>query len=691
MSRAKRPTPIQREDLERMVFVGDPRIDPSGSMIYFVHRTIDAAKNRYLSNLWTVATTTAGSKRAGAASGPSPFTSGDDDSMPRVSPDGSLVAFVRRPKGEPHQVWLIPTDGGEARALTDLPEGTIASVEWFPDGKSLAISFRERSREFTAAAASERNENGASDPPMVIDDWWYRLDGDGYFGADRFVLMTVDTTTGDHTTIYDQDTMGSFTFDIAPNGKSIAITTNTDPKAMIRAARDRIVLLDVASGKTKSLDDLPPGPKTGVRFSPDGKHLAWAGRRGRRGAYDVENLELWIAGRDGRNARALSGHLDVCLMAVGLTDVSAASFAPHLFWDADGSRVFFRCGTRGESHLASLSVKGKNPALVVHTDPGVVYEPGERCRSGDGMLIPAVRATPTTPPEVCVVRPSVKSGKTAILSDFNGGWLSERQVADIESHEIETADGTMVHTWVMRPPQDAGRARLPKRPAILEVHGGPHAQYSIGFFHEFQVLAAQGYTVVFSNPRGSKGYGRDHCAAIKGNWGTADWTDIEAVLAFMQDDRAMDSDRLGIMGGSYGGYMTNWAIGHTDAFCAAITDRCVSNVVTMGGTSDYCDEPDGAFAGNFWDDIDTRWNQSPIQFIGQASTPTLIIHSEGDLRCNIEQAEQLFVALKLLDVPTRFIRYPRSTSHGMSRGGPPDLRQHRLAAILEWWKDYLGE
>ncbi|MCH7945588.1 MAG: S9 family peptidase, partial [Armatimonadetes bacterium] len=152
----------------------------------------------------------------------------------------------------------------------------------------------------------------------------------------------------------------------------------------------------------------------------------------------------------------------------------------------------------------------------------------------------------------------------------------------------------------------------------------------------------------------------------------------------------VDSRRLGVLGGSYGGYMTNWVIGHTRDFSAAVTDRCVSNLVSMAGNSDFVEEQDDYFPGNFWDRSEPRWNQSPMQFIGNAKTPTLIIHSEGDLRCNIEQSEQVFAALKLLGVPTRLVRYPRSTSHGMSRQGPPDLRMHRLHQILDWFEKYLG-
>jgi dipeptidyl aminopeptidase/acylaminoacyl peptidase len=318
--------------------------------------------------------------------------------------------------------------------------------------------------------------------------------------------------------------------------------------------------------------------------------------------------------------------------------------------------------------------------------------------SQDGRRMAFVRSTATRPPEVFVGDLTARRARLRAITNFNGPWVRRRVIAPIEAHWITSADGTRVQVWAMWPPADdktpgrhgkRGAGRRARRPAVLEIHGGPHGQYGVGYFHEFQVLAANGYAVFFSNPRGSKGYGRDFCAAIHGAWGTVDWDDVRAVTGFMKEHPAVNAARMGVMGGSYGGYMTNWAIGHTHDFAAAITDRSVSNVVSMGGTSDVVDEPDRYFPGNFWDRAEARWEQSPIKYIGNAKTPTLIIHSEGDLRCNIEQAEQVFSALKLLDVETRFIRYPQSTSHAMSRGGPPDLRIHRLRQILDWWKKYL--
>lgn len=212
------------------------------------------------------------------------------------------------------------------------------------------------------------------------------------------------------------------------------------------------------------------------------------------------------------------------------------------------------------------------------------------------------------------------------------------------------------------------------------------------YFHEFQCLAAAGYVVVFSNPRGSKGYGESWVRAIAGHWGCMDWEDIRSVKDWMKTLPFVDPGRLGVIGGSYGGYLVNWTVGHTDDFRAAITDRCVSNLVSKSLNSDYPYFPGKYWKGRPYGDLEAiadLWRDSPIAYFDRVQTPMLIIHSEGDLRCNIEQGEQVFTALCERGIPARFVRYPVSTSHGMSRNGPPDLRIHRLNEIMGWWERWL--
>lgn len=673
---AKRP--VTPEDLLRFRLISDAQIAPGGEEIIYVQKQASPAKpGSYETSLWIAGTS---GERNGSA--PRQFTTGTKDSRPRFSPDGSLIAFTSERTKHAPQLCIIPRRGGEARELTKLPEGCIGDFKWAPNGKFIAMSFRPTAEEWTEKARKAREESGASTPPRVIDDWWYRLDGDGYFGAQRYALYIIDASTGEHRVIYNKDTLGMFTFDISPDSRSIVVATNRAKRALIEPTRDELALIDVATGKMTTLPNTPQGPKTSPHFSPDGTKIAFAGRVGEDSTYSTENLELWVYDLAAKKARSLTGDVDICLMAACLSDTAEVSFEPQIRWSRDSRRIFFRLGWHGEQHLASVPARGG--AVKRHTRGPIDINLGNISDDGKQMAVTVSRWT--SPPEVYVAQLGADRAKLQQISHANDAILRELELATLEEHWVPSTDGVKVQTWVVKPPR-LKRGR--KAPAMLEVHGGPHAQYGVGFFHEFQVLAASGIVVFFSNPRGGKGYGRDHCAAIRGAWGTKDWEDVQAVTKFMQKQSYVNRNRIGIMGGSYGGYMTNWAIGHSREYKAAVTDRCVSNLHSMMGSSDYPDKPDLYWEGNTWDRPEKLWAQSPLKYFGNARTPTLIIHSEGDLRCNIEQAEQVFMALNLLKVPTRFVRYPSSTSHGMSRSGPPDLRIHRLHQILEWLKRYL--
>ncbi|PZN07416.1 MAG: peptidase S9 family protein, partial [Bacillota bacterium] len=267
---------------------------------------------------------------------------------------------------------------------------------------------------------------------------------------------------------------------------------------------------------------------------------------------------------------------------------------------------------------------------------------------------------------------------------------NERLLADVEVVEPETftfqSDGKLLDGWLLRP---VGFEPGKKYPAILHIHGGPMFMYGYAFCHELQLLAARGYAVFFTNPRGSQGYGQEFCTAIRGDWGNRDYRDLMACVdAVLERFDFIDPERLGVAGSSYGGYMTNWIVTHTDRFRAAVTMDCIANGYSFFGTSDLGYDDLFGLGVPPWEDPLRYLEMSPLHHIARCKTPLLIMHSEMDLRCPIEQAEQLYTALKVRGVPTEFVRFP-GESHGLSLGGKPWHRVYRLDRIVEWFDRYL--
>lgn len=673
--------PIRADDLLRIVFVGDPQISPDGDRVLFAKKTIND-KNKYITNLFSVdmegRLTQWTQGEAGAGSG-------------RWSPDGGQIAFVSGREKPSSQIFLISTGGGEARKLTNLPEGSLGEIRWSPDGQYIAFSFRPQIAEWSEKQKKERDEKGLSRAPLVTDDVWYRLDGDGYFGMERFKLYVVEVETGKlksvdgHDWLYAGSPNGDFSFDWSPNSLELAVGHTANKRPSVEPPNDQIWRVDL-KGQAWKLDGLPKGEKASVRWSPDGKWIAYAGDVDENDPWGTRNTKLYVVGAGGGEPKDLTGAQDYDLGAATLSDTKDAGFGAVIEWLPDSAALYAQVGWHGATHLALVKREG---GIELLTEGNQHVGIGNLGRGGGE--IAATVGNATRLPEVAVIQAELRTGRLVAktLTNLNGAFHDEIALSEPEEFWLDSTDGAKVHGWVMKP---IGYLEPRRYPAALQIHGGPHAQYGWAFFHEFQVMAAQGYAVVYTNPRGSKGYGEAHCAAIRGDWGNKDWEDIQTVTRWMQHQPFIHPGQMGVMGGSYGGYMTNWVIGHTNDFACAITDRCVSNMVSMAGNSDFPFNKNGYFKGVAWgdlDDIKELWRQSPIAYFQNVKTPTLVIHSEGDLRCNVEQSEQVFTALQQQGIESRFVRYPSSTSHGMSRSGPPDLRLHRLGEYLRWMDKFL--
>ncbi|MFN7018928.1 MAG: prolyl oligopeptidase family serine peptidase [Fimbriimonadales bacterium] len=662
---------ITIDDLFRIKLLGSPQIAPDGSQIVFVYKWIDPEKNKYFSNLWRV--------RVGE--GALPFTYGEwSDTQPRWSPDGKQVAFISNRQKPKSQIYVIPADGGEARPITNLEEGSIAEFAWSPDGSKIAFIYRETAPEWREQARKERQEKGFSNPPRVIRRAHWRLDGDGAFVEQRYHLYVVDVKTGATKQLTADPEFSESSPAWSPCGNYIAFLSNRHPDPDNHPGYDAIWIVPAEGGDLRRVE-APDGPKYAVRWSPDGKYLAYIGNPYPDDPYP-RNDHVWRVSVDGSDAVDLIASLDNTVGVGTLTDVREFGGGAPLLWSADSQHLYFLVSERGGVYPYRVKVDGTHLDKLLDGD----FEVADLSLSQDEHRLALLKGDATHPHELFLAERTGNTLSLTQLTAFNQPLLDEVAIAHPEEFEVEADDGVKIHGWLLKPP-DFDPAR--NYPTILMIHGGPHAMYGRVFFHEFQLHAAHGYIVAYTNPRGSVGYGEAFARAIKGDWGNRDFKDLMTVTDYLASLPFVDAERMGVAGGSYGGYMTNWIVGHTARFKAAITDRSVVNLVSMAGTSDFPMIPNRYWQGNFWDEPQKLWECSPLAYAGRITTPLLIVHSEGDLRCPISEADQLFAALVRQGKEVLYIRYPAESSHGLSRSGPPDLRRHRLEQYLNWWQEHL--
>ncbi len=664
---------VDTYDFLQHILVSDPQISPDGTHIVFVRKQV-ALKNSYDRSIW-IASTSEGNPR--------PFTTGYDDFQPRWAPDGKSIAFIRGNGKGDGQLSSIALDGGEATPLTFFPEGRFGDMRWSPDGKWLAVSFREKAEEYTYSAEARRLDLGLSEPPKVLDTLWYRCEGEGYFGDKRYALYLVDAFSGDAFQIFNSDVLGRFSFDFSPDSKQLVIAANTDPLALVHPWKDELFLLDIAKRTVKPIKGVSEGKKFNVRWSPNGNWVAFGGFQGQHRAYCPDNVELYVCDPKTGATRNLTSNYDYCFQGHLLADIGKPlALEPCYHWSADSEHLIASVGIRGGCQIVSVALKDGEVNFL--TSGNFDFTLGNSQKNGQQWAV--IRGSATELPEVFVGKVSQNKLELTEITRFNRAWLDAVELSEPQEHWITSADGTKIQAWIVRPPRLESHEVTP---AIIDIHGGPHAFYGYGYLHDVQVLAGQGYTIIYCNPRGSKGYGRAFSLPLKEKYGGKDWDDIQAVIAFMQTHEGIDSQRLGVIGASYGGYMANWAIAHTDAFSAAVTDRSICNLISQFGTSDLPRLPEQNFNASPWHHPEQLWEQSPLKHVANVKTPTLIVHGEGDTRVGIEQAEQWFTSLRLLGVATRFLRYPKNATHEMARAGPPDLRLHRLEQIIMWFDTYL--
>ncbi len=661
---------ITAEDLYRLQIVSDPQIAPNSEHVIFcVHRVDHKTEKKYL-DLWLV-TADSGERRQ--------FTYGDyTDRQPRWAPDGQAIAFLsNRLDEKQEQLFIIPFSGGEARPLTDM-KGSFASFEWSPDGKQIVCQFRKMDKD-----ALEREEDEQKKELGVVSrqitSLEYKLDGSGYLPDEKWHIWIADIASG----AVEQLTEGIYNErepHWSPDGRKILFISNRSADPAQEPDADELFLIPAAGGEMERVETRY-GRKSLPSFAPDGGWIAYIGVEQIGKFY--QNGCLYIVPTAGGEVINLSARFDRHLSLATLTDTGSGTPQTPPVWSTDGNTIYCQASEKGSQPLLAFSVDQINGAYKrVIAAEGVV---GSFSMDAERQRIAYLWGTLDQLGQVWLC--DLKGEQARALTSFNQDLLQNIDLGQIETAIFSAADGVELDGWILKPP-DFDQTK--QYPSILEIHGGPQSQYGYAFMHEFYLLAAQGYVVYWCNPRGSQGYGEDFAGAIYNQWGTVDYEDIMAWADFMEQQPYIDPARMGVCGGSYGGYMTTLIIGRTQRFKAAVAQRLVSNVISFYGSSDmnWLTEALMGTEAPPWSDLENYWQQSPISNIGQANTPTLIMHSENDYRCDREQGEQVFVALKRLGVDTEMILFPNE-SHGLSRYGRTDRRVERLQQMTRWFEKYL--
>ena len=660
---------ITAEDLYSFETINNVRISPDGEHVIYTVQNVERKTEKKYTNLWLVPTSGGEARQ---------FTYGDqNDTGPRWSPDGSQIAFLsnRGDKEKPPQVYLIPFGGGEARRLTEL-DGEIGDLKWSPDGKRLLCTVRKLDPD-----TLERQKNEQKKKLGVVarhyERVFYKLDGYGYLPKERTHLWVIDTRTGKGRQLTDHAVYDEGDPAWSPDGKSIVFASNRSDDPDFYPDRTGLFVIPVAGGEFRKIET-PMGDKGLPAYSPDGKWIAYLGTEGEGEWY--KNTCLWVVPADSSAApHNLTVKYDIHINSSTINDMGSPEMMPPA-WSKDGKRLFFPVVYHGSTILNSIAADGSDLQTVIG-EGGVV---GAFTFDKEQRRMAYFYGKMDDPAQIYLR--DFSTGKDRLLTKHNQVLLGSLDLGRIDEVWFKGPDGNDLHGWILKPPAfDPTR----KYPSILEIHGGPITQYGKYFMHEFYYLASKGYVVYFSNPRGGRGYGEKHAKAIWGGWGDADYADLMAWTDYMEKQPYIDPQHMGVTGGSYGGYMTVWIIGHTQRFKAAATQRCVSNFISMWGSSDM----NWVFQQTMsnkqpFADLQKFWDHSPIKYIGNAKTPTLVLHNENDLRCPIEQGEQVFVALKSLGVESEMVRFP-DEFHGLSRTGRTDRRIARLNHILRWFEKYL--
>ncbi|MDP9934183.1 dipeptidyl aminopeptidase/acylaminoacyl peptidase [Paenarthrobacter nicotinovorans] len=662
---------MKPEQLPLLNSVSAPAIHPDGTKAVVSVTRPDFDADSYVGQLWSVPLDNTKYPRR--------ITRGFRDTSPAFSPDGLVLAFLRSDPGGKPQVFVVESAGGEPQRITNQRAG-VESFVWAPDSHRIAFQARvpEQGRYGTIDGVSP----AAEDPRYVVANQ-YMMNGVGYTADQRQQLFVVDVPElGDEPAVtprgrsaHEQPTPENLGFPI-PRQLTFGDSDHTSPAfsadgahlyfvAALHEGHDddlvtSVYRVDAAGGEPVAVEPSNRTPQTvsAVRASTDGRWLFFT-------AQDI--------GASGRDFVARNSALHVMPVdggeALALTDVEHLDISGPLEPSGPGSVLVLNTAL-GSVELLDVTADGTITPLVY----------GARVVIGASVAANGETAVTLCDASTVGDVASLERGELRLLTDFSGNLRNNSTVIEPMEFEAESSDGHPVHGWLVMP-EGPG-----PHPVLLTIHGGPFSQYTGAFFDEAQVYAAAGYAVVMCNPRGSSGYGQEHGRAIKGQMGALDMQDVLAFLdAALASHSALDPEQVGIMGGSYGGYLTAWIIAHHNRFKAAIVERGFLDPVSFAGSSDIGWFFGSEYTGPTREDMDA---QSPMAVVGDVRTPTLVVHSENDLRCPIEQGQRYYAHLKAQGVDTALLVFP-GEDHELSRSGTPHHRCQRFEHILRWWSTYL--
>lgn len=661
-------------DIARLRQVAEPQVSPAGSTIAFSVSDPDVESNTYRRQIWLASSDSADGQ-------PYPVTGQGHEGLPRWSPDGRRLAFVSAPPGNgPSEICILPVATAGERMTVCSWHGPVSDLAWSPDGSKLAFVARDPDHEQYGKPGQP--QEGKDMPPRRVTRLIYRLNGAGWTidRPNRIFVVPADGSSAPRTV-----TPGPFQADglaWSPDSAAIAFTSARHNTWDLDLANDLWIARADGTSEPERLTDTS-SVYARPSWSPDGRQLAYYINR--TPLENPRHRQVGVLELSSRRQQVLTTSLDRNCQLLGLL-TSPTWIGDHLLFLAEDS---------GNVHLYQVKADGTGkPELLVGGDRWV----SEWSWAAGTLAFTA--ATPTSPGELFAMalsaeNPQRRESGEQTLTSLTQPFADAFTLASPQRFIARSADGSEVECWAIPP---AGARQGEKYPTLLNVHGGPFTQYGNRFMDEFQLQVAAGFGVLYCNPRGSSGYsevwGRavrwPECDSDPGTgWGTVDFDDVMACVdAACERFDWVDPERLGILGGSYGGYMTSWAVGHTDRFKAACSERACNNLTTMEHTADIAGFMRSYVGRDHLSAPEAYARHSPVTYVKDMTTPLLILHSEDDLRCPISQAEELFVALRLLGRDPVMIRFP-AENHELSRGGSPRHRIMRANLILDWFRERL--